>query len=69
MNNRLNLLPCPFCGHDFEHDDPADVIYPGDRAGTYYQVVCQESAGGCSATVHGDSAQAAVVRWNSRKPT
>lgn len=60
------LLPCPFCGHTFEHDDPRDTVYPAGRSVTFYQLVCQESAGGCGATVYGVDANDAVVRWNMR---
>ena len=66
------LLPCPFCGHDLNTQDPSDTIYPACRnlnTGEYiYQIVCQENAGGCSATILGDSKEDCISLWNTRRP-
>lgn len=31
-----------------------------------YKIVCNESYGGCGATVYGDSKQEAIDKWNKR---
>ena len=57
---------CPFCGHDLNGDDILDTLYPiiGWRDG--YQVMCLPAAGGCGATVYGDTEEEAMDNWNRR---
>lgn len=68
------LRPCPFCGNDLQAQyqaEPLDTIYPGGNtrvAGeySYWQVVCGEWWGGCSASVLGSSQLDCVEKWNKR---
>jgi hypothetical protein len=62
----LTFRDCPFCGHDLNGDDIMDTVYPTDRERTAWQVVCQTSASGCSATVYGDTEEEAMDNWNRR---
>jgi len=71
--NTINLLPCPFCGHDLNTQDIMDTIYPSflhiDEDGVehyIYNIVCQESAGGCGAIILGNSVEDCVTKWNTR---
>jgi hypothetical protein len=61
----MNILkPCPFCGFVFP-EDLIDCIYPrsfGWRAG------CNESMGGCTAEVLGETEEEAIQNWNKRIP-
>jgi len=64
---RPELKPCPFCGFDldaFEYFD--DTIYPKGRDRTVWSVNCAHFAGGCDASVLGDSEQDAINNWNKR---
>ena len=60
------LLPCPFCGNDLNAQDLQDTVYPVDRSGTIWNVICTESSGGCDASVMADSPEQAIKKWNSR---
>ena len=69
----INLLPCPFCGHDLNTQDIMDTIYPAfphiyeDGMEKYiYNIVCQVTAGGCDASILGSSAEDCVTKWNKR---
>jgi len=69
----IDLLPCPFCGHDLNTQDIMDTIYPSflhiDEDGVehyIYNIVCQESAGGCGAIILGNSVEDCVTKWNKR---
>ena len=71
--NTINLLSCPFCGHDLNSQDIEDTIYPisayTDEDGMehyIYNIVCQKSAGGCDASILGDSIEDCVTKWNTR---
>ena len=57
---------CPFCGHDLNSDDIMDTVYPTDRERTSWQVVCQTLAGGCGATLYGETEEEAMDNWNRR---
>jgi len=72
MDN-ITLLPCPFCGHDLNTQDIEDTIYPTssyiDEDGMekyIYNIVCQVSAGGCDASILGDSVEKCITKWNKR---
>jgi len=57
---------CPFCGQDLNGQDIMDTVYPTDRERTSWQVVCQTLAGGCGATVYGETEEEAMDNWNRR---
>lgn len=62
-----NLKNCPFCGFDLNTlDDFDDNIHPIDRERTVWIVNCSSIAGGCDASVLGDSEQDAINNWNTR---
>lgn len=52
-------------GEDYRHyfNDPSRCT----PEGTTYNVVCQTSAGGCSASIDGDSYKEAINNWNTRQ--
>lgn len=60
------LKPCPFCGGQVELETVKS------RAGTLYGVVCRNTGNrGCTCAmeqVPSRSAEAAIARWNMRKP-
>lgn len=60
------LKPCPFCGGDVQLETVKS------RAGTLYGVVCRNTTNrGCTCAmeqVPSRSAEAAIARWNMRKP-
>lgn len=62
----LTFRDCPFCRHDLNSDDIMDTVYPTDRERTSWQVVCQTLAGGCGATVYGETEEEAMDNWNRR---
>jgi hypothetical protein len=59
------LKACPFCGFQPEMDDP-DFLYPILTDRTLWGAHCPSPAGGCSASVLGESRDEALVHWNSR---
>ena len=65
-NVQPKLLPCPFCDNDLNRQDPQDTIYPIDRTGTIWNVVCTESSGGCDASIMADTPEQAIKKWNTR---
>lgn len=60
------LKPCPFCGGQVQLETVKS------RAGTLYGVVCRNTGNrGCTCAmeqVPSQSAEAAIARWNMRKP-
>lgn len=60
------LKPCPFCGGEVQLETVKS------RAGTLYGVVCRNTGNrGCTCAmeqVPSRSAEAAIERWNMRKP-
>jgi len=60
------LKPCPFCGGEVQLETAKS------RAGTLYGVVCRNTSNrGCTCAmeqVPSRSAEAAIARWNMRKP-
>lgn len=60
------LKPCPFCGGEVQLETVKS------RAGTLYGVVCRNTGNrGCTCAmeqVPSRSAEAAIARWNMRKP-
>jgi hypothetical protein len=69
MTKKFKL--CPFCGNDLNKQDILDTVYPvaRDQFGNYHiwRVVCQGNAGGCDASILGDSKEEAIKSWNKRK--
>ena len=61
-----HLKPCPFCGNDINKQDPLDTIYPMGRETNIYEIVCQQSAGGCDAMILGGSIEECIKKWNRR---
>lgn len=71
-----SLLFCPFCGFKPDIND-MDCIYPCSRPEfneekneihyRVYNLVCYETGGGCGASVLGDSPEACISLWNTRK--
>ena len=62
------IKSCPFCGHDLNTQDELDTIYPvgHNLSMPVYQIVCQESSGGCDASILGESKEDCIRRWNRR---
>lgn len=63
----MNLLPCPFCGHNpsSEHESLRDSVHPVGRS-QVWEFNCNESEGGCGAAVLAGSRNDAIKAWNSR---
>ena len=60
---------CPFCGFDIGTEfnyDSIDILYPVTREKTVWRMGCNESMGGCNASVLGGSPQKAIDNWNKR---
>ena len=60
------LLPCPFCGNELQYQDLDDTVYPSNRDGTIFEIVCNETYGGCSASILGRSEIDCITKWNKR---
>lgn len=64
--DKEKLKPCPFCG------GPVELETVKSRAGTLYGVVCRNTGNrGCTCAmeqVPSRTAEAAIARWNMRKP-
>lgn len=61
----VTLKNCPFCGHDLNNQEAEDTIYPVGRSNVL-ELVCQEYAGGCGATVVGYTIDECINKWNRR---
>lgn len=57
--------PCPFCGLTPDLDD-VDFLHPLNRERTLWGAHCAEAAGGCGASMLGDSREDALARWEAR---
>lgn len=78
------ILPCPFCGHVVDLDDPStlhpDTVswYNKDGRRVYvnfrsplaeyhcWVMNCLEEAGGCGATIRGDTKRETLAKWQQR---
>lgn len=70
--NEIELLPCPFCGHDMNlqyESNPEDTIYPITREHDLWNVVCSTTSGGCDASMLGSSPERCFEKWNRRTPS
>ena len=77
MDERIDWLEgqevknCPFCGHVLPKDDP-DTLYPlatreNGAINIYaWNIVCSVTAGGCDASMLGDSPGDCLAKWNKR---
>ena len=59
------IKSCPFCGFEFDLEDTLDEIYQL-RNMNIWMLTCNESKGGCTASVLGDSMIDVVNNWNKR---
>lgn len=64
------IIPCPYCGHEIG-DDLSDHLYPvvyneKDDKYTLWEMGCNESSGGCTATVLADTPEKALENWSMR---
>lgn len=62
----MKLKHCPFCGFDDLDSDDPDIIYPMNIEKTLYILVCNESYGGCNASVLGTSIEECIQHWERR---
>jgi hypothetical protein len=63
MNNYSNFN---YQGNNLNNQDEEDTIYPVGRNENLFQLVCQEHAGGCGATMTGYSVNECIEKWNKR---
>ena len=76
MKNNLDIDTLYPSGIGWKEDDLGDgttfrhyvSIYSEDlpREQWCYKVVCNDSYGGCGATMHGDSIEEVINKWNKR---
>lgn len=62
------MKACPFCGFVVSLDDYIDAVHPIRVWDKYeiWQAGCLAIAGGCDASVLGDSKEDAIKNWNRR---
>jgi hypothetical protein len=68
MDENLVMKACPFCGFVVSFDDYIDAVHPIRVRGAreIWQAGCLTIAGGCDASVLGDSKEDAIKNWNRR---
>lgn len=69
MKQEIDLLPCPFCGHDMNRQlelYPEDTIYPVTKDYSVWNLVCSTLDGGCDAEMLGGSPEKCFEKWNRR---
>lgn len=52
-----------------DDDEIRHYLFPDDpreHHGRTWVVVCQQHMGGCDASIHGDSREEAIAKWNRR---
>ena len=66
----MSLKRCPFCKHQPEDDVESlrDSCHPVTREMTLWVMSCNESEGGCGASVYGHDRDTAITAWNTRAP-
>lgn len=57
--------PCPFCGLTPDLED-VDFIHPVTRNHSVWGAHCTVAAGGCDASILGDSREDVLERWEAR---
>lgn len=60
------IKECPFCGHQPKIDD-LNFAYPLSKLQAVWRAGCDETLGGCTAEVIGNSKEDVIAKWNYRK--